>query len=161
MGADQGKLDDNVYESIAKFTELKRDDIRVWQERFTQHCDPGSATMNKEQFCKFYQELRPNENVKRLSENVFRAFDLNSDHGISFSEVCSHFVIDRSANTIRLLLDRKFFTFLVLYHAKKVILDEYHEKLPRNLLRILLNNEPNCSFRLLVYSFLCIICTIL
>jgi hypothetical protein len=43
--------------------------------------------MNKEQFCKFYQELRPTENVKRLSENVFRAFDLDGDHGISFSEV--------------------------------------------------------------------------
>ncbi|CAF4811161.1 unnamed protein product, partial [Rotaria socialis] len=42
--------------------------------------------MNKEQFCKFYQDLRPSENVKRLSENVFRAFDLDGDHGISFSE---------------------------------------------------------------------------
>ena len=31
--------------------------------------------MNKEQFCQFYQQLRPTENVKRLSENVFRAFD--------------------------------------------------------------------------------------
>jgi Ca2+-binding EF-hand superfamily protein len=92
MGSNQGKIDDQVYEAIAKFTELKRDDILAWQERFIQHCDPGSSNMNKEQFCKFYQELRPNENVKRLSENVFRAFDLNGDHGISFSEVCFHFL---------------------------------------------------------------------
>jgi len=93
MGSNQTKIDDNVYESIAKYTELKREDILVWQERFIQHCDPGSTTMNVEQFCKFYQKLRPNENVKRLSENIFRAFDLNSDHGITFSEVCSHIPI--------------------------------------------------------------------
>jgi Ca2+-binding EF-hand superfamily protein len=92
MGSNQGKIDDQVYEAIAKFTELKRDDILAWQERFIQHCDPGSSNMNKEQFCKYYQELRPNENVKRLSENVFRAFDLDGDHGISFSEVCFHFL---------------------------------------------------------------------
>ena len=89
MGSNQTKLDDYVYDSIAKYTELKREDILAWQERFIQHCDPGSTTMTKEQFCKFYQGLRPNENVKRLSENVFRAFDLNGDHGISFSEVYS------------------------------------------------------------------------
>jgi Ca2+-binding EF-hand superfamily protein len=88
MGPNQGKIDDSVYESIAKYTQLKRDDILAWQQRFIQQCNPDSTTMNKEQFCKFYQELRPNENVKRLSENVFRAFDLNGDHGISFSEVC-------------------------------------------------------------------------
>jgi Ca2+-binding EF-hand superfamily protein len=87
MGLTHAKLDYSVYESIAKYTELTRDDINAWQERFTQQCDPGSTTMNKEQFCKFYQELRPTENVKRLSENVFRAFDLDGDHGISFSEV--------------------------------------------------------------------------
>lgn len=87
MGANQTKIDTNVYESIATFTQLKREDLLAWQERFTQHCDPPSTTMNKEQFCKFYQELRPNENVKRLSENIFRAFDLNGDQGISFSEV--------------------------------------------------------------------------
>ncbi|CAF0879908.1 unnamed protein product [Rotaria sordida] len=86
MGSNQVKIDDYVYESIAKCTQLKSDDINLWQERFTQQCTPGSTTMNKEQFCKFYQELRPNENVKRLSENIFRAFDSNGDHGISFSE---------------------------------------------------------------------------
>src|SRR5689334_3802983 len=90
MGTNQGKIDDNVYKSIAKYTQLKRDDILQWQERFIQNCNPGSMTMNREQFCKFYQELRPNENVKHLSENVFRAFDSNGDHGISFSEVCSY-----------------------------------------------------------------------
>ena len=88
MGANTGKVDDNIYESIAKYTQLKRDDILAWQERFIQHCNAGSTTMNKEQFCKFYQELRPNENVKRLSENIFRAFDSNGDQGITFSEVC-------------------------------------------------------------------------
>ncbi len=87
MGTNQTKIDDNVYESIAKYTQLKREDILAWQERFIQHCNPNSTTMNKEQFCKFYQELRPNENVKHLSENVFRAFDLNGDQGITFSEV--------------------------------------------------------------------------
>lgn len=87
MGSTQSDLDDNVYESIAKYTELRRDDIKAWEERFFQQCNPGSRTMTKEQFCKFYQELRPTENVKRLSENVFRAFDLDGDHGISFSEV--------------------------------------------------------------------------
>jgi len=87
MGSTQAKLDDNVYESIAKYTELTRNDITAWQARFIEHCDPGSATMTKEQFCKFYQEVRPTENVKRLSENVFRAFDLDGDYGISFSEV--------------------------------------------------------------------------
>jgi Ca2+-binding EF-hand superfamily protein len=92
MGATESKLDDSVYESIGKYTELTKNDISAWQERFTQQCDPGSTTMNKEQFCKFYQECRPTENVKRLSENVFRAFDLDGDHGISFSEVnlCSN-----------------------------------------------------------------------
>ncbi|CAF3454112.1 unnamed protein product [Rotaria sp. Silwood2] len=90
MGSTRSKLDDNVYESIAKYTELRRDDIMAWEERFSQQCNPGSTTMNKEQFCKFYQELRPAENVKRLSENVFRAFDLNGDHGISFSEIINH-----------------------------------------------------------------------
>lgn len=90
MGANQGKIDYDVYGSIAKYTELKKEDILAWQDRFSQKCDSGSTTMNKEQFCKFYQQLRPNENVKRLSENVFRAFDLNGDHGISFNEVCSH-----------------------------------------------------------------------
>lgn len=88
MGSTQGKLDDHVYAAIAKYTELTRTDIAAWQERFVAHCDPGSTTMNKEQFCKFYQELRPTEHVKRLSENVFRAFDLDGDHGITFSEVC-------------------------------------------------------------------------
>ena len=87
MGSTQGQLDQNVYQSISKYTELTRDDIEAWQERFLQQCDPGSTTMNKEQFCKFYQDLRPTENVKRLSENVFRAFDLDGDYGISFSEV--------------------------------------------------------------------------
>lgn len=87
MGLSHSQLDDHVYESIAKYTELTRSDIRAWEERFIQQCDPGSSTMTKEQFCKFYQELRPSENVKRLSENVFRAFDLDGDHGISFSEV--------------------------------------------------------------------------
>ena len=88
MGSNQTKIDANVYESIAKYTELKREDILAWQDRFIQQCDPGSTTMNREKFCKFYQELRPNENVKRLSENIFRAFDLNGDQGITFSEVC-------------------------------------------------------------------------
>lgn len=87
MGLNQVKIDDYVYQSIAKHTELRQDDIRLWHERFLQWCSPGSTTMNKEQFCKFYQELRPNENVKSLSENIFRAFDLNGDHGITFSEV--------------------------------------------------------------------------
>jgi Ca2+-binding EF-hand superfamily protein len=87
MGSTASTVDDKVYASIAKYTELTRDDIVAWEERFTQQCDPGATTMNKEQFCKFYQELRPTENVKRLSENVFRAFDLDGDHGISFSEV--------------------------------------------------------------------------
>jgi len=59
----------------------------AWKERFIQHCNPGSTTMTKEQFCKFYPEVRPTENVKSLSENVFRAFDLDGDYGISFSEV--------------------------------------------------------------------------
>ena len=85
MGSNQTKIDPNVYESIAKYTQLKREDILAWQERFNQNCNSGSMTMNKEQFCKFYQELRPNENVKHLSENVFRAFDLNGDQGITFS----------------------------------------------------------------------------
>ncbi|CAF3761253.1 unnamed protein product [Rotaria sp. Silwood1] len=97
MGSTRSKLDDNVYESIAKYTELKRDDIIAWEERFVQQCDPGSKTMNKEQFCKFYQELRPTENVKRLSENVFRAFDLNGDHGISFSEFLIAYVATTEA----------------------------------------------------------------
>ena len=87
MGSSAGKISPEVYNSIAKYTELTRDDILAWENRFNDHCDPGSNKMNKEQFCKFYQELRPTENVKRLSENVFRAFDLNGDHGISFSEV--------------------------------------------------------------------------
>lgn len=91
MGPNQGKIDDDVYTSIGKYTELKKEDIQSWQERFNQQCDQGSTTMNKEQFCKFYQQLRPNENVKRLSENIFRAFDLNGDHGITFNEVCSYF----------------------------------------------------------------------
>jgi len=89
MGSNNAKIENHVYESIGKYTQLKRDDILAWQERFIQQCAPGSTTMTKEQFCKFYQQLRPNENVKRLSENVFRAFDLNGDHGITFSEVCS------------------------------------------------------------------------
>ena len=92
MGSTQGKLDNNVYAAIANYTELTRDDINAWQARFIEHCDPGSTTMTKEQFCKFYQELRPTESVKRLSENVFRAFDLDGDHGISFSEV--NFAVD-------------------------------------------------------------------
>ena len=111
MGSTQGKLDDNVHRSIAKYTELTRDDITAWQERFTQHCHPGSTTMNKEQFCQFYQELRPTENVKRLSENVFRAFDLDGDYGISFSEVSSHFSrIDRFQNYLIIV-------FLVSYRV--------------------------------------------
>lgn len=92
MGSTHSQLDSHVYDSIAKYTELSRDDITAWEERFRQQCDPGSTTMTKEQFCKFYQELRPSENVKRLSENVFRAFDLDGDHGISFSEV-SYFLL--------------------------------------------------------------------
>ena len=88
MGSNQSKIDDHVYQSIAKYTQLTREDILAWEVRFVQYCQPGSTTMNKEQFCKFYQDLRPQENVKRLSENVFRAFDLNGDQGISFSEVC-------------------------------------------------------------------------
>ncbi|CAM2698162.1 unnamed protein product [Rotaria socialis] len=92
MGLNQVKLEDQVHESIAKYTELKRDDMRIWQDRFTQQCSPGSTTMNKEQFCKFYQELRPTENVKRLSEYIFRAFDLNGDHGITFSEFLMAYV---------------------------------------------------------------------
>ena len=87
MGSGLDKLDSNVYENIGKYTELTREDIKQWHERFLQHCHPGSTTMTKEQFCQFYQELRPTENVKRLSENVFRAFDLNGDYGITFSEV--------------------------------------------------------------------------
>jgi len=87
MGSTQTKLEDNAYKSIAKYTELTHDDIDAWHERFIQHCHPGSTTMTKEQFCKFYQELRPTEHVKRLSENVFRAFDLDGDFGINFSEV--------------------------------------------------------------------------
>ncbi|CAF1323120.1 unnamed protein product [Adineta steineri] len=97
MGTSTSKLDDKVYESIAKYTELTRDDILAWEERFTHHCDPGSTTMTMEQFCKFYQELRPTENVKRLSENVFRAFDLNGDHGISFSEFLIAYVATTEA----------------------------------------------------------------
>jgi len=97
MGSTQGKIDDKVYQSIAKYTTLTRDDITAWQERFTQHCDPGSTTMNKEQFCQFYQELRPTEHVKRLSENVFRAFDLDGDHGISFSEFLIAYVATTEA----------------------------------------------------------------
>lgn len=89
MGSNQVKIDDHVYQSIAKYTSLKQEDILAWQQRFSLHCDPGTTKMTKEQFCKFYQELRPNENVKRLSENIFRAFDLNGDHGVSFSEVKS------------------------------------------------------------------------
>lgn len=87
MGSGLDKLDSNVYENIGKYTELTHEDIKQWHERFQQHCYPGSSTMTKEQFCKFYQELRPAENVKYLSENVFRAFDLNGDYGITFSEV--------------------------------------------------------------------------
>ncbi|CAF1048448.1 unnamed protein product, partial [Adineta ricciae] len=92
MGSNQAKIDDYVYAVIGKHTQLKRDDILAWQQRFHQNCDPGSTTMTKEQFCKFYQELRPNENVKLLSENIFRAFDLNGDHGITFSEASSSFL---------------------------------------------------------------------
>ena len=87
MGSDQTKIDEEIYASIAKYSELKPHDILAWKDRFLERCQPNSTTMNKEEFCKFYQELRPNENVKRLSENIFRAFDLNGDHGISFSEV--------------------------------------------------------------------------
>ena len=87
MGSTQSDLDDNVYESIAKYTSLTRTDIDAWRIRFLEHCESGSPTMSREKFCLFYQELRPTENVKRLSENVFRAFDLNGDQGISFSEV--------------------------------------------------------------------------
>ncbi|CAF4396550.1 unnamed protein product, partial [Adineta steineri] len=47
--------------------------------------------------CKFYQELRPHENVKLLSENVFRAFDLNGDHGITFSEFLVAYVTTTEA----------------------------------------------------------------
>ncbi len=101
MGSTQGKLDDNVYASIAKYTELTRNDISAWQERFIAHCDPGSTKMNKDQFCKFYQELRPLEHVKRLSENVFRAFDLDGDHGISFSEVSIEFPVFYANQKIR------------------------------------------------------------
>jgi Ca2+-binding EF-hand superfamily protein len=91
MGLNHSQIDDHVYQSIGKYTELTRDDIRAWQDRFHQQCHSDSTTMSKEQFCKFYQELRPTENVKRLSENVFRAFDLDGDHGISFSEVSVSF----------------------------------------------------------------------
>jgi Ca2+-binding EF-hand superfamily protein len=108
MGANQTKLDDNVYESIAKYTQLKHDDIIAWQENFARHCDPGSTTMTKEQFCKFYQELRPNENVKSLSENIFRAFDLNGDCGISFSEVSSYLHLTFFSSSCNLLLQYHF-----------------------------------------------------
>ncbi|CAF1303283.1 unnamed protein product [Rotaria magnacalcarata] len=97
MGTTRSRLADNVYESIAKYTELRRDDINAWEERFLQQCDLGSTTMNKEQFCKFYQDLRQSENVKRLSENVFRAFDLDGDHGISFSEFLIAYVATTEA----------------------------------------------------------------
>ena len=93
MGSNQTKIDEHVNNTITKYTQLKREDMETWKERFIQQCNPGSTTINKEQFCKFYQELRPNENVKLLSEHVFRAFDLNGDHGISFSEVCFLFLL--------------------------------------------------------------------
>ncbi|CAF0748412.1 unnamed protein product [Didymodactylos carnosus] len=92
MGVGQSKsddlavLDENTYEVLSRYTKLKRDDILAWHERFTQQCTGNLKTMNKEQFCKFYKELRPQENVDRLSECVFRAFDLDGDHGISFTE---------------------------------------------------------------------------
>ena len=32
MGSNQAKIDDQVYQSIAKYTELKHEDIIAWQE---------------------------------------------------------------------------------------------------------------------------------
>lgn len=87
MGNHSSQLDDHVYQIIGKYSALTSDDIQLWHERFSQRCSPGSTKMKKEEFCQFYQEIRPNENVRKLSENIFRAFDLNSDQGISFSEV--------------------------------------------------------------------------
>lgn len=87
MGSTQTKIDTHVYQSIAKYTQMKPEEVSALQEHFLRRCDPGSKTMTKEQFCQFYQQLRSTENVKRLSENIFRAFDANNDHGISFSEV--------------------------------------------------------------------------
>ena len=87
MGSTQTKIDNHVYQSIAKFTQLKAEDVAILQENFLQQCRSTSKTMNREEFCRFYQQLRPNENVKKLSENIFRAFDLNGDQGITFSEV--------------------------------------------------------------------------
>ncbi|CAF1546533.1 unnamed protein product [Didymodactylos carnosus] len=90
MGAGQSKgdaiLNESTYDVITKYTKFKRNDILAWHERFLQQCPDDTQTMNKEQFCKFYRELRPQENVNRLSECVFRAFDLNGDHGVSFTE---------------------------------------------------------------------------
>jgi Ca2+-binding EF-hand superfamily protein len=87
MGSNSSQIDAHVYQSIAKYTTLTHEDIQAWQEYFFRYCHTNATTMNKEEFCQFYQQIRPNENVKRLSENIFRAFDLNGDHGISFSEV--------------------------------------------------------------------------
>ena len=41
----------------------------------------------KNNFANFIKNFDQRKNVKKLSENVFRAFDLDGDHGISFSEV--------------------------------------------------------------------------
>lgn len=92
MGSTTSTLEENVYDSISKYTTLTRSDIEAWEQRFLQQCQPDSNKMTRESFSRFYCELRPTENVKRLSESVFRAFDLDGDQGISFSEVFFRFV---------------------------------------------------------------------
>lgn len=87
MGQRPSQVDDNVLHQIRKFSNISPDLIDNWHVRFSQHCQPGASQLNKMDFCRFYQEIRPNENVKSLSENIFRAFDLNGDRGVCFSEV--------------------------------------------------------------------------
>jgi len=100
MGSGSSKiesLDESTYEAISKYTRLQRADILAWQERFIQQCTDGSTTMNKDQFRQFYKELRPTENVSRLSECVFRAFDLDNDQGISFTEFLMAYIATTQA----------------------------------------------------------------
>ena len=61
-------------EILVQLTKKKENEIRQWYEEFHRSTD-GNNLMSKRQFEQFYCRLKKKENLKNLTEHIFRAFD--------------------------------------------------------------------------------------
>lgn len=111
---------ENDYEFFMTQTHMSRDEIRTIFENFNEKNSNGK--LNRDEFVQLYMSLRPEppELLTKISEQIFRCFDLNNNNFIEFNEFMIGFAIT-SRGDLRKKLS---YAFSLYDHDNNGYLDE-------------------------------------